>query len=61
MNTATYRGMARNAAQRLEWAAAAKLYDLAADKYPTKTGELAARDIATLRAEAAACRTMVQP
>lgn len=55
MNTATYRGMARNAEKRLEWSAAAAFWALAINKYPNK-GSLAALDIAkmTQRKNAAA-------
>jgi hypothetical protein len=59
MNTATYRGMARNAEAKQDWSTAAKFFDKAADVYPTKTGQLAQRDITALRSNAAACRDML--
>lgn len=51
MNTATYRGMARNAEQRCEWSAAAKFWTLAIEKYPNTTGELAKLDIRNMTAK----------
>lgn len=62
MNTATYRNMARNAASAGDWSAAAKFFDKAVAVYPggcsPKAGTLADRDIAALRDQARACRSM---
>lgn len=59
MNTAQLRNAAHAAEQRLEWAAAADLYEQAANKYPGR-GALAEADIAGLRARAKQCRVMVR-
>jgi hypothetical protein len=50
--------MARNAEAAGNYEAAAKFFDKAADLYPTKTGQLAARDIAALRNAASNCRAV---
>jgi hypothetical protein len=56
--------MARNAEKALDWANAAKYYDLAADKYPhgrtAAPGSLTAKDVAALRQNAANARSMVR-
>lgn len=63
MNTAQLRTAARDAANRLDWAEAARLFDAAADAYPMGHGRttfsaLAEGDIASLRQRASDCRIM---
>jgi len=64
MNTAQLRSQARDAAQRLDWAEAARLFDAAADAYKPMPGRatfgaLAEKDIASLRQSAIDCRAGV--
>lgn len=62
MNTATYRNMARNAATKGDWKAAATFFEKAADVYPggpAKAGTLAAKDISALREQGRTCRAML--
>jgi len=56
ITSAIARRLARDAAVALDWNRAAALYEYAADVYPTQIGQLAQKDIAALRQEAANCR-----
>ena len=55
-NTATFRILARHHEERQQYEMAANMYERAAMVYPTKTGELAAADIAGLLKSARECR-----
>ena len=55
-NSATYRAQGYDAGRAGDYAEAARLYQLAADAYPIKTGALAKRDIDQLRGMAASYR-----
>jgi hypothetical protein len=62
LNTAQLRNMAREAESRLDWRAAADLYQQAHDAYPCTQpvfGTLADKDKEYLRSMASSCRTMV--
>jgi hypothetical protein len=56
MTTATLREQARSAEENLEWDHACFLYEKAVAEYPTGTGDLARKDIASLQIKADRCR-----
>lgn len=59
-NAATARKMARDAERDCNWAEAARLYDLAADIYPSIADGLSRLDVHKLRTSAAICRTAIE-